>query len=526
MKTKKSTRKFLKNSLQKTLKKKSFKKSYKKKDPRPHSQAEDVPDATELDAPDVDLDIDLDLDESGDESGEESVDDCSDSDVEDVQELEELEKIHNSILNSKEKEASIKKFVSYFKRISKQEENAQEITNVKVQEFIILGILQDKVLKEISKSKNSKKFLLEILKSFINLKKSDGIKLEMLLKISNLELLFKEISNLKDKSKKEVLKSLLKEFLIKEDITKEEISAFIITRFIAIKQPKLLDNIFKNFIKILESLRISNSRNLVKVKFINSCLVELAGLSLGNTCSLGFLGIRELALQLKNCLSTTDFKEIQTWSFINKIKIWALIISTYATPELLHLVYPLVQVSIGVLRLQINSKNFPLHLTLLQSLVELSEKTGIFIPISSYLMDILSHSEISGKAKPSTAKPLDLSVYLSVPSGYQGTTVYQKGLFESVLNLFYDYLAIPSISFPEISVPVTVFLKRWSKKSKNAYMNKNIRVLLEKIQEQSSWTEKERLNISPTDFKDAVDWTRKTQGSPLQIYNSKRKATF
>jgi hypothetical protein len=537
MKIKKSTRKFLKNSLHKkkkpVWKSKSVVKSCGKKESQPTTSKLELPLDNDLDLPDLDDHLD-DLDASDDDLDEDHLDDAPDhdasddeecSDAEEVQELDQLEKILAKILNSKdnEKELAIKKFCWSFKKVAT---NKEEISNLKVQEFIIFGILQEKVLMEISTCKNSKKYLLSILKSFILLKKSDCIKWENLLKISNLQLLFKELSNLKDSSKKELVRTLLKEFQIGQDVSKEEISAFIIARFIALKVPKLLEIIFKSFIKILETLRISNSRNFVKVKFINSCLVELGGLSLGTTCSLGFLGIRELALQLKTCLSSTDFKEVQTWAFISKIKIWALIISTYATPELLHLVYPLVQVSVGVLRLSINSRNFPMHTTILQSLVELSTKTGVFIPISSYLMDILSHSELVGRAKPSTAKPLDLSVYLTVPSGYQGTTVYQKGLFEGILNLFYDYLAIPSISFPEISVPVTVFLKRWTKKCKNAYMNKNMRVLLEKIQEQVSWTEQERLNISPMDLKEAVEWTRNVQGSPLQIYNSKRKTMF
>jgi nucleolar complex protein 2 len=78
-----------------------------------------------------------------------------------------------------------------------------------------------------------------------------------------------------------------------------------------------------------------------------------------------------------------------------------------------------------------------------------------------------------------------MSLCLRAPNGYLSTKTYQNGLIEESVNLLYDIygsLAL-EISFPELCVPAVIQMKRWIKKSKNFFMNKQIQQLIEKVRD-------------------------------------------
>ena len=542
MKLKKSTIKFLqKNKFSKVKKPKKTHKNQlyalKDKDPKFYNYLQendqellnfsDDSDQDDLEGDDLhgledDLaDSDLEDVEEDKEDDLEKLEDLEDDDMEDrIDQIEEIKSLAKKIQQGSNHK-SLVKLAKAFKSVANmgEEEECLDWDENMINEIVSttldvvpegLNVILNKENRE--KSKKWKK-LAPVIKSFLtNLLKvmknttDSKVLVEIIKKSSGFITYYTSFPKLL----KEFYKELLEFWSVGDE--RVRVAAFLVLRRCCLSCPSVfLEKVFKGALKAINQVSNFNSFSLTKLKFMNSCLVELSGLSLHNTYSFGFLGIRELALSLKNATSTSDYTVIHSWPFVNSIRLWADVIATYGNSpnggeNLKHLVYPLVQISIGALRLCPNSKNYPMHLIILQTLLNLSEKTGVFIPITPYLMEILSSSEITAKAKPSTLKPLDFSGLLVVPSGYMSTSVYQKGLFECVLDLFYDYFSIPSISFPELCIPISTFLKRWSKKSKNPYMNKNVRVLLEKIEEQSLWTDKERsrLNISPMDYKSMV----------------------
>ena len=61
----------------------------------------------------------------------------------------------------------------------------------------------------------------------------------------------------------------------------------------------------------------------------------------------------------------------------------------HVTHDSLHpLVYPLVQVMLGVVHLQPSARHYPLRLHIARSLLNLSEATSTFIPIAPYLLEV------------------------------------------------------------------------------------------------------------------------------------------
>lgn len=526
MKTKKATKKFLNSKRKVTKDRKITKKVTRDRNVTKSNHKQELKELEEKDPGfynylqenDQELLNFSDSSSDDDMEQEEEIEEEMDQ-VEEVKQIEEIRNLYSKIIEQKDFK-SIQKLVKAFKSAANMGEEEEcldwdgEVVDEIVAKTLDLNLVLESIFeKEGREGKKWKKFsplIKSILTNLLKLMKNttdSKVLVEIIKKSSGFLSYYSSFPKLL----KEFSKSLLGLWGMGDE--RVRVAAFLVMRRACLTYPQgFLDRVFKGCLKVINQVSKLNATLMTKLKFMNSCLVELSGLSLSNTYSFGFLGIRELALNLKNATANSDYSVILSWSFVNSIRLWADIIATYGNSpnggeNLKHLVYPLVQISIGALRLCPNSKNFPTHLLILQTLLHTSEKTGVFIPISSYLMEILSSSEITSKAKPSTLKPLDLFGVLSVPSGYMSTSVYQRGLFESVLSLFYDYFAIPSISFPELCVPITVFLKRWMKKSKNPFMSKNVRVLLEKIQEQSSWTEKERsrLSISPTDFKAAVN---------------------
>lgn len=116
-------------------------------------------------------------------------------------------------------------------------------------------------------------------------------------------------------------------------------------------------------------------------------------------------------------------------------------------------------------------------------LIEITEKTGTFIPVSSYLFEVFESNELKSKPKPSTLKPLDFKCSIRAPNQYLGTKTYHTGLIDQVVSLLYYYYATQakSIAFPELAIPAMIQIKRIIKASKDVAMSRHLQQLVEKV---------------------------------------------
>lgn len=143
------------------------------------------------------------------------------------------------------------------------------------------------------------------------------------------------------------------------------------------------------------------------------------------------------------------------------------------------------------------SRYYPLRFHLVRSLLRIVQRTGTYIPLSTPLFEILDSPDLSKRSKPSTLKPLDFEYYLRCPAAYQKTRVYADGLADELVYLLTEYygaLAL-SIAFPEIVLPAIVALKRHAKKTGQARLGNQIKVLVEKLEGNSKFIEEKREKI-------------------------------
>lgn len=186
--------------------------------------------------------------------------------------------------------------------------------------------------------------------------------------------------------------------------------------------------------------------------------------------------------------------------------------------ELAPLVYPLVQVTTGAIKLISNPRSYPYHFHLIKSMIHLVRHTHTYIPLASYLLPIITSTLSTGKPKPSTLRPLDMETNVRAPQQLLRTRVYEEGVIEEATYLLGDYLStrpiIGSIAFPEVVTPIAVILRRalktgkvsgGSAKSKGAGMVKN---LVERMEESAKVTETQRLSVrfGPGDTKEVDEW--------------------
>lgn len=100
-------------------------------------------------------------------------------------------------------------------------------------------------------------------------------------------------------------------------------------------------------------------------------------------------------------------------------------------------------------------------------------------------------------------KPLDWAYYIRAPAVYPKTRVYVDGLAEETIYLLLEFFASQStsIAFPELSIPVTVTLRRHIKKTRNPKLSNGLKALVDRLESNAQWIDEKRQNVefSPQD---------------------------
>lgn len=201
--------------------------------------------------------------------------------------------------------------------------------------------------------------------------------------------------------------------------------------------------------------------------------------------------------------------------------------------ELQALIYPLVQVSLGAIRLVPTSRYFPLRFHMIRSLLRLEQRTGAYIPIAAPLLEILSSAEFKRQPKKSTLKPIDFENYIRVPTTYSRTRVYVEGLADELVYILSEafFTVGTSIAFPESIVPVVSILRKTIKKSPSGpKVVGQFKALVERLESQAKLIETERTKVdfSPGErgqidrFMEATPVESTTLGSFVKILRKAR----
>lgn len=150
------------------------------------------------------------------------------------------------------------------------------------------------------------------------------------------------------------------------------------------------------------------------------------------------------------------------------------------------LIHPLVQLSIGTIRLSNNMKYFPFHVKVFQLLSLINFHTKQFVPIAQYLLYPfdLQNELLNSKSKPLTDKSIpDTLVSLKIAKKHQDTQEMKDRIVKEILDELTIYYAnnSRSLSFPEMVVPLGVLLRKFKKNTTNSGYRKTVAAFMDLI---------------------------------------------
>ncbi|KAB5567019.1 Noc2p family-domain-containing protein [Coniochaeta sp. 2T2.1] len=323
---------------------------------------------------------------------------------------------------------------------------------------------------------------------------------------------------------KKLLKALAKRVvafwcqLASSDTTR--ITAFLVLRRLMVIGDKgTRESVLKaGYQGLISGSRLTSINTIRGINLMKNSAAELWGIDQGIGYTTAFSMIRQLAIHLRNSIVNNKneaYKAVYNWQYVHSLDFWSCVLAEHCSPlkeaeagkesQLKLLIYPLVQVTLGALRLIPTALYFPLRFQLIRSLLRLSRATGTYIPLASALLEVLNSAEMKKSPKQSTLKPLDFAVQYKAPKIYLRTRVYQDGVGEQVVELLSEYFALWStnIAFPEFALPVVIMLKRWVKEARkvggtgnrNNKLVSAVVLLVQKIEANAKFIEGKRANV-------------------------------
>lgn len=337
-----------------------------------------------------------------------------------------------------------------------------------------------------------------------------------------------------------ITKPILKQLIILWSRSEETIRilAFLcILRITRQQQQIYLNNVLKMmYLSYIKNSRFVSPSSLPGINFMRRSLSELFALDLNVSYQHAFLFIRQLAIHLRNAVTLKkkeSFQAVYNWQYINSLKLWVDVLSiTKNKPQLQPLIYPLVSIITGVIKLIPSAAYFPLRFHCCKILADLSRETNNFIPVLPLVLEVLNSNTFNTAHKKLSMRPQKFTCILRVSKSQLLENAFRDEVIENIYGLTLQILAqeSSSIAFPDLAVMPLLLIKSYIKKSKNANYNKKLKFLVDKIQENINFIEAERKNVSFTlkDYQLINSWetTIRNKGTPLlQAFAEYHKTT-
>jgi len=300
--------------------------------------------------------------------------------------------------------------------------------------------------------------------------------------------------------------------------------AFLCIRSLSMLLPSLFEYVLKKlYLGFVRNSKFVNMITKPFITFMKNSLVEMFSLNEAATYKHGFLYIRQLAITLRNAITLKKKDSVQTvynWQYISCLQLWSQVVSDLNVEALKPLIYPIVQINLGVIKLIPSAKYYPLRFHCVESLNYISRRTGVYIPTASYVLEALESNGFLQRPK-STEKVPDFAGVLKISKSQLSSKVFQDSTIDIAFELLLDHYAIfsHSIAFPELIFPVCRRLKRFIKTSRAVKPCQDMKMLVDKLQLHGDTIQKARdlVTFSPKELELVKTWEeeRKSSGNKL-----------
>ncbi|CAK9820567.1 Nucleolar complex protein 2 homolog [Anthophora plagiata] len=324
---------------------------------------------------------------------------------------------------------------------------------------------------------------------------------------------------------KPLLKILLKFWSSGEESVRV-VSFLCILRIVTSNRESVLEMLLKAmYVKYVENSKFVSPTTLPGINFMRHSLVEIYMLDNNLAYNHAFLYIRQLAIHLRNAMTLKKkehFQAVYNWQYINSLRFWAELINLSKNDSMLHsLLYPLVQITIGTIKVIPTPQYYPLRFHCLQILTDISKETNTFIPVLPFLLEILNSYDFNKKHKAVTMKPIPFICVLRMSKSQLQENGFKDNVIDSIYKLILENAAKDSykIYFPDLYIPCIIQLKAFLKKCHIANYCRKMKQLLEKIEENRKYIEIER-SKSIIDLKNMAEiknWENKIKAQDTSL---------
>lgn len=341
-------------------------------------------------------------------------------------------------------------------------------------------------------------------------------------------------------------KRLLKKLLdVWSSATSENtrLTAFLRVRQLVLESsPAFTEQAMKSiYLSYVRNSKFVNELTKPNVDLMGRCVVELYSMDLKTAYQCAFMYIRQLAIHVRGALKDTSkdaVKNVHNWQFLNCVRVWtSLLIAFPKETELKPLVYPLVQIVLSCMRMLPVSRYLPFRFHCIEVLIGLSAATeGTLVPIVPFLMASLQDSSLHTKNMGSTKRPPKLAYIIKTSDKDAKSAQFKDIVVTRSIELLNAYLDVHrySISFPEISAPAIVGLRRFLRTTRNSRWRQQAKAFVLRLERVCTDIKSRRSSVdfSPKDLSKCAEFmagertkakTSKIAKSFMDTSNLKRK---
>ncbi|KNC46400.1 uncharacterized protein AMSG_02854 [Thecamonas trahens ATCC 50062] len=305
--------------------------------------------------------------------------------------------------------------------------------------------------------------------------------------------------------------------------------AFLTIRTMALNLPAwfINDALKRSYMAFVREVKHTAAHTAARQQLLRNCLVELFGINVEASYQHAFVYIRQLAILLRTAISAQSKSSLATvynWQVVHSLRLWAQILAQYKDSDKLEpLRYPVIQILSGIATLAPSARYFPLHLHVMEDLVNLAAATGLVTPAATALLSILHAESLAKKSAASTTKPIDLTIVVKVTKSYTTSRAFKTSVVDRVafILLRHAHSLAGTIAFPELLAPVLSSVRTFSRNKAIApALRKRVAYLISAIGNHSRWIRAKRdsITFAPGDTAavEAFEAGLNTAKSPIQ----------
>ncbi|KAM7499175.1 hypothetical protein LguiA_023589 [Lonicera macranthoides] len=258
---------------------------------------------------------------------------------------------------------------------------------------------------------------------------------------------------------------------------------------------------YKAYIARCKVLEIVNIR---PIEFLRNSFVELCSIDVHKSSSMALVSIQQLAKILQQGLQGHEdaIKKICSWEYANCIDLWVMFISANIRDyDIQPLCYMAIQLINGVANLFPGPRYFPLRLRCIQWLNKLSSSSGIFIPVTSFVLDLLEYK--IGKEDGKPGKSINFPSLLKLPKHWLKSQKFREECVFSAIEMLSVHFSQWSyhISFPDLATIPLSRLKKFHEVTTIESLRRVVKRLIDQVEHNVEFVQKKRdeLAFSPKD---------------------------